>query len=315
MPDDQIIERRAQPETATPGSAEALPVGATIPGEQVIRGALRVEMSTSSTDLQAGRIFSLFVTITNPFDIPVQVENVTAIIPVEFVDLVTTRRRNLLDASRGPDSAFVGRVTSSIKKMLAQSQDSQDQVAKAVTDDTNIDNGTTQRQGLSSTILQPGDRGTQHFSLRTRSWLLFQPAAYELPVHIVFRLGGKLHRDTVTYRLSIRSPFRAIIWGAVVGAIAGSLLHDITVDKKLELGLQAGQSRGWFLLFFLSILGSILASILTVVAFARKRDAQPFITVEDFWGGVFVGTVVGYGGKSLLERMLNVGAPGPSPHG
>jgi hypothetical protein len=42
-----------------------------------------------------------------------------------------------------------------------------------------------------------------------------------------------------------------------------------------------------------------------VVAFARKKDAQPFISIEDFYGGFFVGFSAGYVGKSLLAAVLN----------
>jgi hypothetical protein len=44
----------------------------------------------------------------------------------------------------------------------------------------------------------------------------------------------------------------------------------------------------------------MMISGIVVVAFARKKDAQPILSVEDFWGGVFVGFLVGYTGKSFL---------------
>ena len=44
-----------------------------------------------------------------------------------------------------------------------------------------------------------------------------------------------------------------------------------------------------------------------VVTFARKKDSQPIMTIEDFWGGVLVGVLAGYTGKSILDKYL-VGA-------
>lgn len=51
-------------------------------------------------------------------------------------------------------------------------------------------------------------------------------------------------------------------------------------------------------------LAGILIAAVVVVAFARKKDAQPFITVEDFYGGSFVGFVAGYVGFPLLDSIL-----------
>jgi hypothetical protein len=41
-----------------------------------------------------------------------------------------------------------------------------------------------------------------------------------------------------------------------------------------------------------------------VVAFARKRDTQPILSIEDFWGGLFIGAMTGYTGKSALNQIL-----------
>jgi hypothetical protein len=36
----------------------------------------------------------------------------------------------------------------------------------------------------------------------------------------------------------------------------------------------------------------------------HRADTQPLISVEDFWGGVFVGFVAGYLGSSVLSQVL-----------
>ena len=50
-----------------------------------------MEIGTSSPVLEAGRPFSVLITIQNPFDVPVEVTAVTTVAPVEFIDL---ERRN-----------------------------------------------------------------------------------------------------------------------------------------------------------------------------------------------------------------------------
>jgi hypothetical protein len=52
-----------------------------------VRGALHVDVQTSSPILEAGRPFSILVTIRNPFDVPVEIMAVTTVAPIEFVDV------------------------------------------------------------------------------------------------------------------------------------------------------------------------------------------------------------------------------------
>src|SRR5688500_10104203 len=57
-----------------------------------IRGPLKTEVSTSSPVLEAGTYFSLFVRLSNPFDVPVGILKVSTVVPVEFVDVEQQRR-------------------------------------------------------------------------------------------------------------------------------------------------------------------------------------------------------------------------------
>jgi hypothetical protein len=51
------------------------------------RGALLVTMKPSSPIISAGSNFSISVTINNPFDVPVHIEDVTTMLPVDLYDV------------------------------------------------------------------------------------------------------------------------------------------------------------------------------------------------------------------------------------
>jgi riboflavin transporter FmnP len=54
-------------------------------------------------------------------------------------------------------------------------------------------------------------------------------------------------------------------------------------------------------LFANLILGFVIG-----ITLMRKKDVQPFLTVEDFWGGILLGFLVGYTGQQLFEQISNI---------
>ena len=53
-----------------------------------------------------------------------------------------------------------------------------------------------------------------------------------------------------------------------------------------------------------SLVVSLILSIIAVVLFARRREVQPIITIEDFWGGMAIGFSVAFGGSSVTQRLI-----------
>ena len=58
---------------------------------------------------------------------------------------------------------------------------------------------------------------------------------------------------------------------------------------------------------------SLVLAAMTVVLFARKKDVQPLIAVEDFWGGVAMGFLAAYVGPAIFENLLPDAATGATP--
>jgi len=165
--------------------------------------------------------------------------------------------------------------------------------------------GSTDRED--TVPLQPGNSTVQVFTLRSKYSTFFPPATYNLQFQSEYEIDGRLNQDTSNYKLTVRSPLGAVIGGGIVGALLGWYVR-ISVHP-----LQA--SGGWGQYIGGALTAMVIGGI-AVVAFARKRDAQPFISIEDFWGGLFIGFVAGYTGNTILDSLVQTGdiaQPGASP--
>jgi hypothetical protein len=161
-------------------------------------------------------------------------------------------------------------------------------------------------------ILQPGNSRLKLFALRSIRAIFFTPASYNLYIELAYQMDGRVHHDAVNYQLNIRAPLKALIVGSVFGSIIGYLLRDIFDKQGLEklLAPSLSFSAAAWVPWLVGLFGNILLGMVLVIAFARKKDTQPILSVEDIWGGLFVGFLAGYTGKSILSQVLPSTASG-----
>ena len=190
-------------------------------GKSAIRGSLRLEVSAATPAITSGSNFSIFVTIQNPFDVPVTVYQVLTHIPVELYDISSLRiyrARIHTTQRRSWSTKFLDRV------LGRDIENSQNGVAVAVGPEfspeidssaisiaTKVENmapGSSvqgiafnfphnpnpedldriylrlegMRKGQVPITLQPGDTLIRQFVLRTRRMLFFSPLAYAFKI-------------------------------------------------------------------------------------------------------------------------------------
>lgn len=264
-----------------PGAAPPQPQPQTPPQHagDSFRGPLKYSVETATPQLVAGRNTSVFLLITNPYDVSVEIISAETKIPAGF------RRVTQSDG-------FLRRTFANEFEVVSGQPLHQDTPA---TEGKGTD---ADRSAPGDPVcLCPGNTTIREFNVKTAETYMFSPATYSLNAEIQYRMDNMVNRDVFRYQLSIRPPLKAIICGGVCGAVLGGILRAITeVENEISI-----EGNVWLNI----VVGMLVASVL-VVAFARKKDAQPFITVEDFWGGFFIGVVAGYTGKSMLAPVLNV---------
>ncbi|MEU6115887.1 hypothetical protein ABZ840_15350 [Streptomyces sp. NPDC047117] len=281
----------------------------------------------------AGTDFSIFVVIRNPFDVPVTLHEVETHIPVELVDV---NRLRLLQSEHnfplnGPITSlkewrWKRRLTRQVNGGVATAvgtEFSPEQPASAISSHISIGGevgeGATiasvqftfpenprpeeldqifrrlidYRRGTVPITLQPGNSTVRQFVLRTRSWLFFKPLAHSFEIQVNFSLDGADHTTTVAHDVLINAPLPSTAVGGVFGALVGTSLRALGANPVPD-------GMAWLR----GILTGVLASLVVVVAFARKSSAQPFVSIEDFWGGTIIGFSVGYFGFQGFADML-----------
>lgn len=88
--------------------------------------------------------------------------------------------------------------------------------------------------------------------------------------------------------------------GMMFGTLIGGFLGTVASTKNFI-------TWQWLGVLLVNLILSFIAGVLLM----RKKDVQSFITIEDLWGGILIGFIVGYTGFQGIIRLL--GIPSLSP--
>lgn len=106
-----------------------------------------------------------------------------------------------------------------------------------------------------------------------------------------------------------------MLLGTIVGSILGTLVTSLTntsADGISNVVTKNPELIPYHVLSFLSVTAvNIILGFIIGVTLMRKKDVQPFLTVEDFWGGLLIGFFVGYLGKSFVDNFISFNPPTP----
>jgi len=106
-----------------------------------------------------------------------------------------------------------------------------------------------------------------------------------------------LHQEPMNIEVSIFPAFTSMLLGTLTGGFLGTMAvhYNQCISKCLPT---------WDLLS--KLVFSLIFSFIAGVVLMRRKDVQSFITIEDFWGGILIGFVIGYGGIQGLQNFLHL---------
>jgi hypothetical protein len=157
--------------------------------------------------------------------------------------------------------------------------------------------------------LQPGSTDVWTIRLGSRRTPFFVPAKYKLQLTVIYGLKSPpsddqtrddrdLYSNTCSFTTQVRAALWSVILGGVIGGIIGSIARSLqgTGGAVAFSGPRANSTIGALLL-------AAILSGAAVVFSARKSETQSFVTVEDFWGGLLVGFLIGYSGTAAFTKI------------
>jgi len=163
--------------------------------------------------------------------------------------------------------------------------------------------------------IQPGNTVVYSLVLATRRSVFFRPIEYNLQYSINFsfespqeqpRVGSSaevpVHTNYASQSLTIRAPIGSVMIGAIFGGLAGYLARTLQTVGQLPTGKPA---TNW-VSFLVTLAVTVILSAMAVVFLARKSETQSLVSIEDFWGGLVIGFLVGYTGTSAFESFAGL---------
>lgn len=184
--------------------------------------------------------------------------------------------------------------------------------------------------GLESSLpknvaLQPGSTVVYTAILYVERSLVFTPSHYRLQFNVNYSFHAKqysssteeqeqydaqekIFTNTAAHELSIRPSVYSLITGAGLGGMTGAVARLLQITPPAK----------WQTLSSIDIFASsvtitvaVILSGIAVIFMARKSEAQSFVSVEDFWGRLLIGFLVGYTGTSFFEQLTGITNPTP----
>jgi hypothetical protein len=104
--------------------------------------------------------------------------------------------------------------------------------------------------------------------------------------------------DFIVYS-HVKNPFAVPVW---IDAVELSLPTHPPRHQSMSVPLfhdHLGTANG-------SLVLAVILSTAAIVLAARKSEAQSFINVEDFWGGVLIGFLIGSSGTVAFTELTGV---------
>jgi len=327
------------PVPVVPGPVVPAPVVPPADPKPPQRGALLVTMRPDAPTITAGASFSISVTINNPFDVAVIIEEISTKLPVDLYDvnqMAEDRQKAKANHDKSPKInpvQFVSDISRNLGWKNYGTIPSNVATAVETTQIPPVETGISEHSDKNKILAlinpQPGESPQdKEKRQQTVSQLIDelpdQPIQFK-PVEIqpgdsitrVFimqtRRGLWFTPNTYTMDISIKYKIGTIIHNQTVPytldiqtglkyIVMGAVIGSMFGILAKEINLLI---EGKWVAFLTTTISTIIISGFAVIAFARKTGVQPLVTIQDFWGGLLIGFLISYSGTQVFGNLFS----------
>jgi hypothetical protein len=250
--------------------------------------ALKVKVSIAQPFVVAGTPFTLTTSFENNHEGPIEVLQLTYHVPFQVQWISEKAYTDRFEKLKS--HAFTHALLSSRAWRVGVSAPGQGMVWGDGKNDFNT----------AVFTLVPGESGTYSFSAIVRRWLFMSGGDLVFPGQVRYRYNGEIHHHTFEVRFTLRPPVMANGAGAIVGSLVGPVARGLR-DQGPAFFSTIGVA------FVAGVALTAILSLVAVIYSSRKTgEAQPIVTVEDFWGGLLVGFLLGFLGNEFFGKLVPI---------
>ena len=276
-------------DTAPSASTPVNPTNGNLVSSRMQIDAIKIRTSVLQGFVVAGRPFTLTTIVTNPHDEPIDIESYRYLIPyqVQWInDQAFDREFELRRVARLLTRLGSGSIWRTAASPPGQVMWYSKQPGAP--------------DGMTLQVVRPGESQSYSFRALIPQWLFISGGQITFQGTVAYRRGAEAHTSTFEVSFPFRPPLRSITVGAVIGAVLGTVARILKDDGSAALAAKPGEAlTATVLAIILSIIGVVYSS-------RRSNDVQPVLTVEDVWGGMILGFLIGYLGHEFFQKIVPV---------
>jgi hypothetical protein len=142
-------------------------------------------------------------------------------------------------------------------------------------------------------IVQQNDKFRADFNLQVGNTVGFKPRPdnYTISGEVTYLFNNTEYHKQINFDVSVFPSLAGMLCGTLLGSFLGTMTRNV---NNITIRLIP-----------IVLVNLILAFIVGIVLM-RKKDVQPFLTVEDFWGGTLLGFLVGFSGLQMFQQITGL---------
>jgi hypothetical protein len=270
---------------------------------------IEVSASLSNRILRKGDVFTIYVDIHNTSDKPISIVNVKLVSPLGFIQYEKDKMpASVWGRIRGVKIGLTSFEFTAGEFQLKASP-TELKIARTPVTVPMIDSekpvAVTEKDSKKDAV-QPSESYRAEFNMQAGRMLgvVPRPDTYTISIEVVYTTDSTaVHRKQISFEISIFPPVIGMLGGTLLGSLLGTTVSRMQSITSSPVNPQ---------LLIPIFLANLILAFIAGVVLMRKKDVQPLVTIEDFWGGLLLGFLVGFGGQALFSRITGITSGGNS---